>query len=198
MLPGRLDVLAMASRQELAQGQGPLSGWPRLRAECHETWLATDSGQAQVRWQLAARMAPVAQRGPKPFFDLRVEATLGLVCQRCLGPVAVAIQAQRSLRFEPDEATAAAEDAVADEDVLALVPPPDWPTLVEDELLLALPTLPMHDRCPSGDWETYTRAVAGLPWSADSVPATDAVDDSGAAKSQHPFAALARLRTPSR
>jgi uncharacterized protein len=48
---------------------------------------------------------------------------------------------------------------------------------VEDELLLALPIVPMHERCPMP-----------LPMAADEAPATEETDR------PHPFAALAALK----
>ncbi len=195
----RLDIEVMAERQEAASGSSALSQWPRLLGECHEEWAAAAASNTPVHWRLSARMQGVDLRGPKPFVDLQAQAKLGLVCQRCLGAVEMAVQATRTLRFEPDEATAAAEDANAQEDVLALTPAPDWAALVEDELLLAMPPLPVHDTCPAGVWETYTRPPASVPWAEQAAPAVSAAAASNAdlpARKPSPFAVLAGLRTP--
>ncbi|MFC3217232.1 hypothetical protein [Comamonas sp. JC664] len=47
-----------------------------------------------------------------------------------------------------DEATAAALDDESEEDVLVLAPQIDALELIEDELLMALPMVPMHEVCP--------------------------------------------------
>jgi len=56
----------------------------------------------------------------------------------------------RSFRFAADEATAAAEDELAeDEDVLVLDRAFNLTGLVEDELLMELPLVPRHEVCPT-------------------------------------------------
>jgi len=62
--------------------------------------------------------------------------------------VNTALEVDRWFRFVADEATAAAEDDDCEEDVLALEPRPNLHELLEDELLMALPLVPMHETCP--------------------------------------------------
>ena len=78
-----------------------------------------------------------------------------------------------------DEATAAELDADSDEDVLVLSRSFDLREWVEDELLLALPIVPLHDpECP-----------APLPLPADELP--EAVAEEGRPS---PFAVLQSLK----
>jgi uncharacterized protein len=63
-------------------------------------------------------------------------------------PVELEVDVARALRFVADEATAEALDAESEDDVLALPRRLDLHDLVEDELLLALPLVPMHTTCP--------------------------------------------------
>ncbi len=111
------------------------------------------------------------------WLHLTARACVWRDCQRCLQPVALALDLARALRFVADEATAEALDAESEDDVLALPRYLDLHELVEDELLLALPLVPMHMQCPQA-----------LPTSVD----FDAGDELAAPA--HPFAALAALQ----
>ena len=95
----------------------------------------------------------------------------------CCGPRLV-LPVDRWFRFVPDEEAAAAEDDLSEEDVLALEPKMDLCTLLEDELLMAIPLVPMHEECP--------------------VPVTlEAVDVDFfevASEKPHPFAALKQMK----
>jgi uncharacterized protein len=80
----------------------------------------------------------------------------------------------RRFRFVAGEAAAAQLDAESEDDVLALTRDFDLQELVEDELLLALPIVPMHAECP----EPLPRSETDHK--RDAVP--------------NPFAVLASLR----
>lgn len=100
-----------------------------------------------------------------------------MACQRCLSPVPVTLTVDRWFRFVDDEPTAEAEDDDCEEDVLALEPKPDLLVLIEDELLMELPFVPMHETCPQPLART------------DELP----VDPAPAAR-PHPFEVLSRLK----
>jgi uncharacterized protein len=87
------------------------------------------------------------------------------------------VEVDRWFRFVADEATADAEDEESEEDVLVMEPRFDLHSLIEDELLLALPLIPMHDVCP----EPVRMSAGELPEPAET-------------EKPHPFAALAALR----
>lgn len=168
----RLDVAAFARGAGRLEGETPVADLLRLADEV----VASDAPLAPVRWQLRGEQRSAAGATPTPWLHLSARVTLPLVCQRCLAPVAMPLALERAFRFAPDEATAAAEDEAAEEDVLALGDGLDLLALLEDELLMALPLVPRHDSCP----QPLTVAGAGL---ADAPP-------------PHPFAELARLRVP--
>ena len=88
----------------------------------------------------------------------------------------VPLHAERRIFFVDGEEAAAALDAESDDDVLALTPALDLADLIEDELLLALPLVPRHERCP----EPLPRGFV------EADPATDPADN--------PFAVLAALK----
>ncbi len=91
---------------------------------------------------------PLHAAAAEIWLHLRADAVLPLTCQRCLGPVEVALAVDRSFRFVADEELAAAEDELAEEDVLALSRSFDLVELVEDELLMEMPLAPRHEVCP--------------------------------------------------
>jgi uncharacterized protein len=72
-----------------------------------------------------------------------LSATLLLTCQRCLEEVAVAVVASCHLGFVDDEAAAAAVPATHDP-VIMTQGRVSLTELVEEELLLALPIVPVH------------------------------------------------------
>ena len=63
-------------------------------------------------------------------------------------PVLQQVQSDRWFRFVEDEATALLEDDESDEDLLVFEPKLNLLVLVEDELILSMPLIPMHDVCP--------------------------------------------------
>lgn len=105
-----------------------------LLAERHNT-IAYRIGGGTDRWQ-------------RPFLDINIAGTLHLVCQRCLKPVMNVLDDQTRLVLfadeqQLDEAMAADE---APEGVLWM-PELNLQTLVEDQLLMAIPFAPRHDDC---------------------------------------------------
>ncbi|MDJ0805502.1 MAG: YceD family protein [Gammaproteobacteria bacterium] len=105
----------------------------------------------------------------------RVTAQLILECQRCLGPMAFEVDSKMSLAFVEGLVEA---DNLPDEldPQLVVSNQVQLRDLIEDEMLLALPQVPMHaiDECPS---------VRGAEPDIDSV-----------ALQESPFAVLAQLK----
>ena len=107
------------------------------------------------------------------------QVEIDLVCQRCLEPVTTQVQFDREFRFVESEEAAFAQDEDSEEDLLVSSPQFDLLELVEDELLMALPVSPKHDKCP-GDLK---------------LSAADA-DFEATRERPNPFAKLAQLKTP--
>ena len=173
--PRRLDVEAFARQSGHLDGEWPLASLERLAT----LLLLEPAVPARVvTWQVDGETARErAGSGAQLWLQLRAAASLPLVCQRCLGSVEVPVALDRRIRFARDEETAAVLDAELDDDVLALTRALDLRVLVEDELLLALPLVPRHERCPPD---------ASAP----------AASDAQAAARSSPFAALAALKKP--
>ena len=176
--PDRFDVRAFTHAGAHLAAQEPLALFPRLLAELPDE--ASADGRT-LDWLVTGEQRP-GQRGAEPsvWLHLQAQVVLPLTCQRCLAPVDTPMAVDRWFRFVADEATAAAEDEDSDEDVLALEPRPSLRELIEDELLMELPLVPMHDSCP--------QAPAALAASDD--PGMDA----GEPARRNPFAELARLK----
>lgn len=171
--PDRLDVRAFAQAGASLSAQEPLQVFERLAEECHPG----EQAPGPLRWLARAEMrAGPPGAAPSPWLHLQADVTVPVTCQRCLGPVSLALQVDRWFRFVDDEATAEREDEVSEEDVLALEPRPSLRALVEDECLMELPLVPMHDACPAP------------------VRLKDDGGNEPAPQQENPFAQLQRLR----
>lgn len=177
--PERLDVKSLARASGHIEGQMPLERFPRL----HQDMYLPDPAEAvdPVVWRAQGELRSDAQgRLAEVWLHLEVSAGASLQCQRCLGPVKVALSVERWFRFVPDEATAEAEDDECEEDLLVLEPTMSLFDLMEDELLMELPLVPMHEICPAG-------AMAGFE---DPVQESE----SGSSGKPNPFAVLKILK----
>ena len=172
--PDRLDVKAFVQAGARLSGHDSLLKYERLAQEAKG--LHPD---LRVDWEAVGELRPeLGTESGQMWMHLQVQATFPMVCQRCLGPVDVPLQVDRSFRFVADEATAEALDDEVEEDLLALSREFDLHELIEDELLMTLPVVPRHDECPT------------------QVPMASSDEDFEAAEAErpNPFAALASLR----
>ena len=147
--PERLDVKSLARAAGQIEGQTPLDRFARLYQDMvlpNPVELGDPVGwsaRGELRADSQGRLAEI-------WLHLEVSAVARLQCQRCLGPVKVPLGVDRWFRFVPDEATAEAEDDECEEDLLVLEPSMSLFDLMEDELLMELPLVPMHEACPDG------------------------------------------------
>lgn len=120
----------------------------------------------------------------------RVQAVVPLVCQRCLGVVEHPVDAQVCLMLLPGADLGVAPEpydplpVVADRVSLA--------DLVEEEMLLALPQIPMH---PLGTCRVAVETAVENPGSGRPAP----LEIAGEAQTRpNPFAALAGWKSDSK
>lgn len=156
-------------------GEAPLAEFPRLAAA---VLGALGPCRYRLRFGLDDRGQAVA--------DGQAEMTVRLTCQRCLGEVACDLDAPIALAL----VRAAGADALGLDqgpevagplEAVPLDEGPMWPLeLVEDELLLALPMVPMH---PPGECPAVLSTQLGA-----------AADDGDAEVRPNPFAVLASLK----
>jgi len=172
--PHRLDIRRFAEEGAQLEASAGVPGFARLRAE------TPDPDHAQpVHWHAQGEIVNPNHVQPQVWLHLQADTQLPLVCQRCLLPVDVPVAVDRSFRFVDDEATAAAQDDEAEEDLLVLSRSFDLLELVEDELLMELPVAPRHEVCPE----------------PVKMSAADPGFDVAAPEKEHPFAVLGRLKT---
>ena len=172
-----LNLQALTDSSVPLTDRTPLHLLERLANEIHR--LEPDFF---IDWQVKAELRPGASGPADTWLQLRADTTVSLVCQRCMGPAQTQLHVDRWYRFVDTEDIAMAEDDASEEDLLVMAPQFDLLALLEDELLMALPLVPMHDECPV------------LPaFSAGALEADDPSNDVAQHK-PHPFAALAQLK----
>ena len=149
--PIRLDVIDFTETAASQSGVESTANYPRLAAELAPPPADAADTVAEppsVAWHIEGERRIGADGASVPWLYVRAEADVALVCQRCLTPVASTLLVDRWFRFAADEATAEAEDELADEDVLVVARDFDVHGLIEDELLMEIPITPRHDVCP--------------------------------------------------
>jgi uncharacterized protein len=174
--PERLDVRALARAGDRLDGETSVRQCERLLAEL----APTQADSPLIRWSAQGEWRERLGGAGQCWLHLTAQVILPLVCQRCMGPVEIGLEVERSFRFVADEATAEREDEEAEEDLLVLTPQFDLIGLIEDELLMALPLVPRHEPdCP-----------APVQLSAQDA----GFDEAQAEGRPHPFAVLAQLK----
>ncbi len=168
-----MDVTAFAQSASEIAGQHLLSKYERLMQETKG--LGPDR---TINWGARGELRTDPAGTDQVWLHVTVDASLPLVCQRCLGPVDIAVAVNRSFRFVGSEEAAEAQDEDAEEDVLALSPDFNLFDLIEDEVLMALPVVPRHETCPV----EVKLAVA------------DPAFEAALTEKRNPFAVLAKLQ----
>lgn len=176
-----IDLRALAQHRQTLQGRAPLSRFERV-TEGLPPFEEAASGQAcvppaEVVWSAQAESREPLGGKAQWWLHLQFSGVVPQTCQRCMGAYLEPVAVDRWFRFVNDEATALAEDDDSEEDLLVWAQPFDLFELIEDELLMALPLVPMHATCPV------------------SVPMEVGADTLDATETPHPFAALAVLKT---
>jgi uncharacterized protein len=146
-----IDTLRFCKDATSLSGSLTPSDLPRLAAE------VLPESDFLVTWQ--------AQGESPDLLELALQAKVQMRCQRCLGALEEAIDVSYGFRFVKDESTAQAEDEASDEvDHLVHSKQFDLQELIEDEMLMALPFVSLHDEdahggCPATPVSTYVQKV---------------------------------------
>ena len=124
----------------------------------------------EVVGEVAFRLRGFKGERGEAMLQLEISGVLPLACQRCLDAVPCDLDVDSLLELVPEGAELS-EDELEDDtrDFLPVERELDVAELVEDEILLALPVAPRHEKC-------------GLPGAAD------------AGERINPFAALSGLK----
>ena len=173
ILNKHLDVRAFAQSSGTLAEESLLAGYGRLMLETQGL-----GAENHVKWSARGALQLDSAGAEQIWLHLKVDALVPLTCQRCLLPADMSIAIDQSYRFVDSEELAEQQDAQAEEDVLALRPDFSLAELIEDEVLMALPLLPLHDACP-------------VPVKLEAVdPGFDAAFE----EKRQPFAVLAKLK----
>jgi uncharacterized protein len=170
--PTHLDIKAFAQTGSAMTGQDLLSNYERLMLETQG--LGADN---MLHWVARGELRFDETGTEQVWLHLTVEATLPLICQRCLGPADIAVAVDRSYRFVHGEEAAQVQDEDAEEDVLALSADFNLSDLIEDEVLMAMPVVPRHAVCPV----------------EPKLSVADPAFEVNSAESRNPFSVLAKL-----
>ncbi len=131
-LPETIDPIQLAEQGASLAGELPLRDLARLASVCV-------SSEGKVAASLKFAQVPRGLR----FLRARIEVRLRLECQRCLQPMEVEVWSEPVLAlFRPGE-----PQVGVPEEAEPLVVGSDWSlaSLLEDELLLAMPMMPKHE-----------------------------------------------------
>jgi uncharacterized protein len=181
--PQRLDVRNFARQEASLSGARALAQLPRLAAECFDT-RAEQLQNIVVAWSAQGQWREITGGAGQTWMQLSAHVSLPSQCQRCLGEREQTVMFDRLFRFVADEATAQALDDETEEDVLVASPAFDLFELIEDELLMAMPIVPMHDVCPEP-----------LPASVALFEPLPGVEESAPPAAKNPFAVLQSLKS---
>ena len=155
----------MVAASRLFEGSLPLSGMTRLREA-----LVDAEGDCRYVMEFGRDGLDL------PFVEIRAEADLPLQCQRTLERFLHPVRVHQRLGLITDEAQESALPEGMEPLLLDASGELNPAGLVEDELILAVPVVPIDPRS--------TEVAAEWPAEADEEPAPN------------PFAALAALKTP--
>ncbi|WP_188705820.1 YceD family protein [Polaromonas eurypsychrophila] len=174
----RLNMPAFAQAGEPLVELTPLQNMERLAQEIHGP-----APDLAINWRATGELRARTGAEDDVWVHLEAKTSLPLTCQRCMGAVTTPLEIDQWYRFVADEDVAMAEDDESEEDLLVMEPQFDLLAVVEDELLMALPLVPMHETCPvSPVFSTGEADIAQPEGAAEVKP--------------HPFAALAQLKKP--
>ena len=139
----QLPIAAFALSQGTHSGEQRLSRFERLMEQSQDL-----GGETLVTYAVQGEVRSDASGADEPWLHLSAQATLSLICQRCLTPVDEVVSFERDFRFVASEALAEVEDEESEEDVLVLSKSFNLLELIEDELLMSTPLVPKHEVCP--------------------------------------------------
>ena len=138
--PGRFDAYRLAHERGVVEGSVDPHRLPRVAD------LLAD-GPASVAWRIEGTKDALG----RPAVAVALRGSVSLTCQRCLAEFDWPIEQRSEVLLARDERELAALDAGSESEVVLAEGSLDPLTLVEDELVLALPFAPRH---PEGDCDS--------------------------------------------
>jgi len=139
-LPTLIEPLKLAQMGCHLKGQVALAQMTRL----HDS-LCDFQGDAEIDWLFTW------DEKHRPTILGHLQAPLTIPCQRCLRPMQWSIDRSLALTFltnkQDEELPAGYEAIILTNTPIRLI------ALVEDEVILALPIIAKHDKCPSNEYQ---------------------------------------------
>lgn len=131
-LPEFLDFTRIADKGDEIQGKWPISELPRLKE-----LLVKDTGDIEVRMDFG-------HHGRLRTVTGNISGLLKVICQRCMQPMDLELNTEFKLAMvqteeQADKLPDEFEPLLVDEDKMSV------PQMLEEELLLAIPLVAMHD-----------------------------------------------------
>ncbi|NOX93442.1 MAG: hypothetical protein GXP18_13605 [Gammaproteobacteria bacterium] len=171
-----IEPLALAARGRTLEGRLPISSLPRLLP-----LLATDEQSSTEQGDVEYLLEFGVDEGKSPRITGWVKATLPLMCQRCMETMGFPVLTRTRLGIVSSRAAAQQLPECYDP-LLVLDAEITVASIIEDELILALPQVAVHndEECPQGE------AFLNIG---------DGQEDATTMRRENPFAVLSRLRT---
>lgn len=136
-----INSLAFARDAASLQGELPIAGLTRLHDK-----LVDSTGS--VSYWAEGRLGP----RNRAQLLLQLDGTLSVCCQRCLEGIAYPLKVRSVLEFVDDEEELTQEEIEDDsKDFLPAQSELDVVALIEDEIILDLPSAPRHESCALPD-----------------------------------------------
>ena len=132
-----IDCLSFAREARVLQGELPVAGFERI-----QDGLTENVGVIRYRIE-----GGLGERN-RPQLHLQLDGVLSLCCQRCLEGIEYPLQVSNVLEFVGNEDELTQEEIEDDSrDFLPAQSEVDVVALIEDEIILDLPSAPRHESC---------------------------------------------------
>ncbi len=171
-----IEPLALAARGRTLEGCLPVSSLLRL-----QPLLATDEAGLSKQGNVEYLLEFGVDEGGGPRVTGSIKATLPLTCQRCMETMGFSVSTRTRLGIVSSRAAAQQLPECYDP-LLVLDDEVTVASIIEDELILALPQVAMHDneKCPQGT--AFLNTESGQ-------------EDVTTVQRENPFAVLSQLKT---
>jgi uncharacterized protein len=171
------DAFDLVLLQATIAGTADVASMPRVMDR-----LAVDEtagGGAKVSWRITGATDGLG----RPALEIELRGSVPLECQRCLQAFAWSVAQDTTLLLARNERELAALDESDDtHEVVLAAAPLDAPTLIEDEVLLALPFAPRCEQ-PECQERVLSAQGPGTPRTSAFAALAGLKKDAGKAKS---------------
>ena len=144
--PDQLDIRSFAQEGAQLSGNLLLSKLERLAQDLYR--LDANLASKTIQWTARGSVMPISSGVAQQWLHVNIGLRAPMQCQRCLEAVELPVQIERDFRFVKNEEEANAQDDEAEEELLVISKQFDLLELIEDEIIMALPMVPLHETCP--------------------------------------------------